>query len=68
VLRRFDRWHIGWNGPRRILPGVVFTIVADPEGQCAFIRADGGLAPPLSQDDRWRQVIDQALNAACNPG
>ncbi len=62
----FERWRVSWQGPRRIEPHVLFTVISDAENGRAVILADGGLVDPVERSEHdWSGRLQALLRAAC---
>ena len=62
----FDRWSLGWQGPERLEPHVLFTILSDPAGERAVLLAEGGVvdSSQLATSD-WSSRLRETLRFAC---
>ncbi|MSR61634.1 MAG: serine/threonine protein kinase [Planctomycetes bacterium] len=60
----FDRWRLGWNGPQRLRPHVIYTVATDAQGKNALVHFDWGKgARPVVFN--WRLEIDELLRNVC---
>jgi hypothetical protein len=62
----FARWRMTWDGPQRLQPHVLFTVVSATKDERAEILADGGL---VDSDDlaasAWPGQLRDLLRTAC---
>jgi len=60
----FDRWSLGWSGPRRLRPHVLYTVATDAKDEHALVHFDGGRGL-MTVVPSWRVEIDELLREVC---